>query len=804
MSRVACVFAVFGLLSFAQVATADDLPPGALVRLGDDSYRTGGAIEHFAISPDGKQFATTIRINKGVLALTVWDVGTGQPIREQKVNRLLFKGLAWGAEGAFAVILRAELATKDKRAKVFPDDFRVWDFTNPQATPPLLPQETVGLNSPSLMVDAEWPENSPEYSDFVFSADGHRVAARYSGDGGSIRVFDLKHTDSAAKLKRVGVINLGAEGADSFHISADGKALVTFRKLANPDVFEAAATVWDIASGKPAKPVRVPFALSMIITPDARSLVVEAGDDDGKWGFDLIDIATAKRRKLIRWELEILDADEPPNSIGKFAFSPSGQELIVAIGFKSVVIDLKGGKELGRIEGHAIHPDFIAVSGDGTRIATADSWGLVRLWGAKTFRPLHEAAGHRTPIAYAQLSPDGKRVLTWGYDKTVRLWDLATGKELRAFFGTRAEDDKPTFTPDGTAILYSTTKQLISRDLQTGLEVPLPGGLAKLEPHYAVFSPDGKSVLTWTDRGWCSVWDWPSGKKRFDIREGPGADSPGFSSDGSVIFSNVLQPDRWDATTGKKLPPAWDVEREEPLTTLTPLRPNPRWLLVNAKDAPRLIEAGTGKRLSQFELSYTKDHHPKVRGYGLAVAPTGGQFAYETFIKRITVIVCEIASGDSRRVLQGHRGEARVLGFTPDGTRLLTAGDDHTIVVWDMRLQNVPLPETLKKETDAAKLWNALATGNAKDAYLAMSRLARDPDAAIKMSKMKLKPATKNARDTDATKLADARAIELLESLDTDASRELLKELADGYADAFRTQEAKRAQERTSRLRNNR
>jgi hypothetical protein len=85
-----------------------------------------------------------------------------------------------------------------------------------------------------------------------------------------------------------------------------------------------------------------------------------------------------------------------------------------------------------------------------------------------------------------------------------------------------------------------------------------------------------------------------------------------------------------------------------------------------------------------------------------------------------------------------------------------------------------------------------------------MSRLARDPDAAIKMSKMKLKPATKNDRDTDATKLADARAIELLESLDTDASRELLKELTDGYADAFRTQEAKRAQERTSRLRNNR
>jgi hypothetical protein len=161
--------------------------------------------------------------------------------------------------------------------------------------------------------------------------------------------------------------------------------------------------------------------------------------------------------------------------------------------------------------------------------------------------------------------------------------------------------------------------------------------------------------------------------------------------------------------------------------------------------------------------------------------------------------VCEIATGAGRRKLAGHRGAVRVLGFTPDGTRLLTAGGDHTVLVWDVRLQNVPLPEAIKNETNAVKLWDTLASGKAEDAYLAMARLARDPEAALKIAKMKLKPATKNARDTDATKLADSRAIELLESLDTEASFALLKELADGYADAFRTQEAKRAIERNKR-----
>jgi hypothetical protein len=137
-----------------------------------------------------------------------------------------------------------------------------------------------------------------------------------------------------------------------------------------------------------------------------------------------------------------------------------------------------------------------------------------------------------------------------------------------------------------------------------------------------------------------------------------------------------------------------------------------------------------------------------------------------------------------------------VLGFTPDGTKLLTAGNDHTVLVWDMRLTHVPLPESFKKETDALKLWNTLATGKADAAYLAMARLAREPDAAVKMAKLKLKPAAKAGGDTDASRLTDARAIELLESLNTDDSRALLTELAGGNANSFRTQEAKRALER--------
>ncbi len=80
---------------------------------------------------------------------------------------------------------------------------------------------------------------------------------------------------------------------------------------------------------------------------------------------------------------------------------------------------------------------------------------------------------------------------------------------------TRSRRNRPAFTPDGTAVLYSTKDRFIARDLQTGLEIPLPGDLAKSKSRIAVFSPDGKAVLTWAGDGPpITVCDWPSGKKR--------------------------------------------------------------------------------------------------------------------------------------------------------------------------------------------------------------------------------------------------------------------------------------------------
>jgi hypothetical protein len=265
------------------------------------------------------------------------------------------------------------------------------------------------------------------------------------------------------------------------------------------------------------------------------------------------------------------------------------------------------------------------------------------------------------------------------------------------------------------------------------------------------------------------------------------------------VFARPERPNRWDAKTGKELPPACKGgagPTPEPLTTL---RPHPALLIRDLRgEEPCVLESGTGTLVPRFRFGPKgAESTPSFATWNVALSPTGCQFASSTYPQSVALF--ETATQTVRRTLDGHRGDVRVLGFTPDGTRLLTAGGDHTVLVWDMRLRSVPLPEALKKETDAAKLWNVLATGKADTAYLAMARLAREPDAAVKMAKLKLKPAAKGNKETDSANLADARAIELLEALDTKDALALLKELAAGHVDAFRTQEAQRALERNKR-----
>lgn len=375
-------------------------------------------------------------------------------------------------------------------------------------------------------------------------------------------------------------------------------------------------------------------------------------------------------------------------------------------------------------------------------------------WDSATGVPLSLIATPSLPDLPANATPAVRlgtnRVLTAGPGRAGVLWDAETRKELARFTGHTAPVTAVAATADGKRLATGSADGLVRLwDAETFRPLSEPRGHFGTVRSVRV-SADGSRAVTTADDGAARVWDLTSGRQlRAFAAGGPvELDPRGMSvvipAGGTAIVRDVV--------TG---------------------------LEVVTADRPVLPESDLSDWLLQAGLTVSRD------GRMIATSKRDG-----------TIALYESASHDVRRTLAGHRGSARVLGFTPDGTRLLTAGSDHTILVWDVRLQTLPLTAAIKKETSAPKLWTTMCTGNAAAAYLAMARLAAEPQAAVKMARMRLKPAESLGEKSTATRLADTRAIELLESLGTAEAREFLRELAEGEPSAWRTQVAARALDR--------
>jgi WD40 repeat protein len=327
---------------------------------------------------------------------------------------------------------------------------------------------------------------------------------------------------------------------------------------------------------------------------------------------------------------------------------------------------------LGTVRFH--HHELIhclALSPDGKTVATAGGHRVnhaprqpIRIWDLATGREVGKLLGHTGPADCVAFSPDGKLLASvagpspLGRDDTVRVWDVATGRQLQVLRGHgsphRGSDMEyaVAFSPDGK-LLASSGQDLSVRlwDVATG-----------------------KEVRRWFCKDW-AAWEVATGNSLGVLhREEGGSAAVRLSPDGNEVIMGIRDGTVrwWDRRAGR--------ESRQVKGTLLGSSVDGKLLVIGGGAVASVHEAASGGEVRRFPLPWTPALGRASSSRAALLAGGAALVACDGNALRVLDTRTEADLHPSR----GHSGRVVFVGFSPDGKRLVTAGDT-TVRLWDAR-----------------------------------------------------------------------------------------------------------------------
>jgi WD40 repeat protein/tRNA A-37 threonylcarbamoyl transferase component Bud32 len=366
-------------------------------------------------------------------------------------------------------------------------------------------------------------------------------------------------------------------------------------------------------------------------------------------------------------------------------FSGDTRLLITEDGLRYRVWDAGGGvlvKELRLAE----RPTSIKADPSGRWVVAVMADSRLHCWNVET------GAKAWTSQELVLANPDfiftasGDRVIGWGSAGNARILDVATGRPETLPFPSHNGVVSISFSPDEAFLATSGFDgNTILWDARTARHAtpPIPHGLFVLG---TVFAPDGRSLLTICADGTVRLWDWrPPDEVGLRLKHPGAVTSAEWSLEGRHLLTvggRVVQV--WDTKDGRSV--SGPLQHPHEVQTAT-FSPNERELVSGSLDgmlrrwdwtsgtelAPALTHAhpikqvrfdASGDRLLSVSRSVSAQlwHRPTLTNLFKAGERSSGWVAGPSLAHDRTVVYGE---------------------FDPSGKRVLTAGDDGVVRLWN-------------------------------------------------------------------------------------------------------------------------
>ena len=425
----------------------------------------------------------------------------------------------------------------------------------------------------------------------------------------------------------------------------------------------------------------------------------------------------------------------------------------IAIGWDDGKIHLwdpKTGKQLSTLKGHSRSADMwddpqvlaLAFSPDGTRLASGSKDKTVRLRDINNdeWIALQKHTGWTNVLAF---SPNGKMLASGSVDKTVQLWDITTGEPLATLTGHVNSITALAFSADGTTLASASAGGTI-RFWHTGTGAPLsPHITGHVGSVRAVtFFQDSSMLVSVAFNGEITFWNLKTPQKSTVHTAGhqdwlatlafspDGTKLASVGAVGNVIFRADFNLVLWradslirltDVSTGIELATLTDIKTPSDLT----FSPDGKTVAFGSLGEIHLWNTGTGDELNIPLVDREADIHNMPRVTALGFSPDGTTLVSGT--NQGGIQTWNVATGKALAIFakptgQGNLEDILALRFSSDGT--LLAGSLYNLIrIWEVDTGNT----LLSVNTDEHKRDNTTYGGYPES-------LVFSPDGAILVS----------------------------------------------------------------------